>query len=349
MIDLFSLTRKPLNRLLISIGITTVSFTHIIPGAQGTTIVRSQRNLNFTNFSHIPEEISRFQSAFAYVLSEDDFAIVQSDPQFVTGVPVLFNPLSPQFDAISTSIAGENLVTAPLQFDSVTGNVFGQNDLSYSEFLPDRLDSANLSSASTFSVDNTEHLISTVGQSGFNFSFLVQPEETLSFDFHSSSELQASTNLSRATNLEVTDQQVIYFYTQPANVEIDNGILMLSLYPQLHLSANDPRIEVGLLALNNTINSTETDSYTVNHNSSIQESSPYFNLSTSQNAGDNLRGTFEYTATEPTILTAVAYTSNSATSSDSARIPESATGLPLIYFSLIILGAKLISHRTKSE
>ena len=342
MIDLFLSTRRLINRFLISIGITTVSFTHIVATANGATIARSQGSLQFTNFSHAPEELSQFQSAFAYVLSEDDFAIVQSDPPFVTGVPVLFHPLAPQFTAISTSIHGENLVTAPLQFNSVTGNVFGQNNFSYSEFLPNQLSSANLSSASTFSVNNTAHLISTVGQSGFNISFLVQPEETLTFDFQSSSELQALTNFSRATDLEVTDQQVIYFYTQPANVEINNGILMFSLYPQLHLSANDPRIEVGLLELSNTINSTETDSYTVNYNSSPQESSPYFSLSTPQNAGDNLRGTFEYTATEPTILTAVAYTSNSATSSNSARIPESSTGLPLIYFSLIFVGAKLI-------
>ena len=342
MIYLFLPTKRLISRLLVSIGITTVSVVAVIDTADGTTIARSEGSLQFTNFSHTHDELQQFQSTFAYVLSEDDFAIIQSDPPFVTGVPVLFHPLAPQFTPISTSQSGENLVTAPLQLNSVTGDVFGHNNVSYSPVAPDRLSSANLSSASTFSVGNTDHLISTAGQSGFNISFFLEPEAEFTFEFQSDSELEASTNSSSTTEVKVTETKVIYFFAEPVNVDINNGILMFSLSPQLHLSANDHRIAVGLLELNETLTSQGTYSHVVNYNGSSQGSSPYFNLETPQNNGDRLKGTFEYVATQPTILTAVAYTSSVAVSSRSTKIPESSPGSSLIYLSLIVLGAKLI-------
>ena len=338
---LFLSTQKIISRALLSTSITTISLTSAISAANGTTLARSQSSLQFTNFSHTPTEVSQFQSAFAYVLSGDDFAIIKSDPMYVTGVPVFFHPLSPQFPAISTSVPGENSVVAPFQFKSATGNTFGQNSVSYSGSISNQLSSANLSSGSTFSVKNNNHFISTVGQSGFNFSFFLEPEDKLTFDFHSSSEVQVLTDESSVAEVEET--QVIYFFTQPADVDISNGILRLSLHPQLNLSANEPRIEVGLLEL--TANSTSEGIYsqTINYNGSSEESSSYFNLSTPQNTGDDITGTFEYTATEPTIFTAVAYTSSAAASFSSTKIPESSTRLSLIYLSLIVLGTQIVN------
>ena len=338
---LFLSTQKIISKALLSTSITTLSLTSTISAANGTTLARSQSSLQFTNFSHTPTAVSQFQSAFAYVLSGDDFAIIKSDPMYVTGVPVFFHPLSPQFPAISRSVPGENSVVAPFQFKSATGNTFGQNSVAYSESISNQLSSANLSSASTFSVKNNDHFISTVGQSGFNVSFFLEPEDKLTFDFQSSSELEVVADESSVAEVEET--QVIYFFTQPADVDINNGILRLSLHPQLNLSANDPRIEVGLLEL--TANSTSEDTYsrTINYNGSSEESSSYFNLSTTQNTGDDITGTFEYTATEPTLFTAVAYTSSSAASLSSTKVPESSTRLPLIYLSLIVIGVKIVN------
>ncbi|MGK7935565.1 MAG: hypothetical protein AB4206_07145 [Xenococcaceae cyanobacterium] len=338
---LFLSTQKIISRALLSTSITTISLNSAISAANGTTLARSQSSLQFTNFSHTPTEVSQFQSAFAYVLSGDDFAIIKSDPMYVTGVPVLFHPLSPQFPAISTSVPGENSVVAPFQFKSATGNTFGQNSVSYSGSISNQLSSANLSSGSTFSVKNNNHFISTVGQSGFNFSFFLEPEDKLTFDFHSASEVQALTDKSSVAEVEET--QVIYFLTQPADVDNNNGILMLSLYPQLHLSANDPRIEVDLLELTTNSTSEGTYSRTINYNGSPEESSSYFNLSTPPNTGDDITGTFAYTAKEPTIFTAVAYTSSFAASFNSTKIPESSTRLSLIYLSLIVIGTNIVN------
>ena len=336
--QLFISTKKTISRTLLSIGISTIGLTSAISTASGTTLARSQNSLQFTNFSHAPEEVSPFQSAFAYVLTQNNFAIIKSDPMFVTGVPLSFHPLAPQYSALSTSTPGENSVAAPFEFNSVTGGTLGHNTFTYSDSIPDRLSSVNLSSASTFSVNDTAHFVSTVGQSGFNISFLLQPDEKFTFDFYSSSQLETLTNWSSTTTVEET--QVIYFFTQPVGVDINNGVLRLSLYPQLNLSGNDDRIDTSLLELTSTLSPNGDYSRIVNYNGSSEESSPYFKLSTRQNAGDDLRGTFEYTATRPTIFTAVAYTS-SAASSSSTKIPESSLRLSIIYFSFILIGAKL--------
>ncbi|MGK7948631.1 MAG: hypothetical protein AB4368_07455 [Xenococcaceae cyanobacterium] len=341
---LFISTQKIISRALLSIGITTISITSAISAANGTTLARSQSSLQLTNFSHVPTEVLPLQSAFAYVLTKNDFAIIKSDPMFVTGTPVLFHSLAPQIPAFFTSKSEGNSVTAPFQYDSVTGNVFSQNNFTYSESIPDRLSSVNLSSASDLSVDHTNHLISTVGQSGINLSFFLEPEEKLTFDFQSTSALESRTNDFSTTT--VAETQVMYFFTQPADVEINNGILMLSLYPQLHLSANDPRIEVGLLELTTNLISEETRSRTINYNRSPEESSDYFSLEDRQNPDDHISGTFEYTATQPTIFNVVAYTSNSATSSRSTKIPESSTTLSLIYFSSLVICARLVKQLT---
>lgn len=341
---LFISTKKIISRALLSIGITTISITNAISAANGTTLARSQSSLQLTDFSHVSTEILPFQSAFAYVLTKNNFAIIKSDPLFVTGTPVLFHSLAPQIPAFFTSKSAGNSVTAPFQYDSVTGNVFGQNNFTYSESIPNRLSSVNLSSASDLSVDNTNHLISTVGQSGINLSFFLEPEEKLTFDFQSTSALESRTNDFSTTT--VSETQVMYFFTQPADVEINNGILMLSLYPQLHLSANDPRIEVGLLELTTNLTSEGISSGTINYNRSPEESSDYFLLEDRQNLEDNISGTFEYRATQPTIFNLVAYSSNSATSSRSTKIPESSTILSLIYFSSIVICARLVKQLT---
>lgn len=342
---LFISIQKIFSRALLSIGITAIGLTNAISAANGTTLARSQSSLQLTDFSHVPTEILPFQSAFAYVSTVNDFAIIKSDPMFVTGTPVLFHPLAPQIPAFFTSKFEGNSVTAPFQYDSVTGNVFGQNNFTYSESIPDRLSSVNLGSASDFSVNSTnDHSISTVGQSGINLSFFLEPEEKLTFDFQSTSVLESRTNDFSTTT--VAETQVMYFFTQPADVEINNGILMLSLYPQLHISANDPRIEVGLLELTTNLRSEETRSRTINYNRSPEESSDYFSLEDRQNPDDNISGTFEYTATQPTIFNVVAYTSNSATSSRSTKIPESSTTLSLIYFSSLVICARLVKQLT---
>ena len=338
--QLFIFTKKTISRALLSIGISTIGLTSAISTASGTTLARSQNSLQFTNFSHAPEEVSPFQSAFAYVLTENNFAIMKSDPIFVTGVPLFFHPLAPQYSALSTSTPEENSVAAPFEFNSLTGNAFGQNTFTYSDSIPDRLSSVNLSSASSFSVNDTAHHISAVGQAGVNISFVLESEETLSFDFKLFSQLKTSTNWSSTTKVRVEDKQVMYFFTQSADTKSDNGILLFSLYPQLHLSANNSDIEVGLLELTTNATSEETYSRTINYNGSSEPSSSYFKVLNSQNGGDDVRGTFEYTATQPTIFTAVAYTS-SAASSISTKIPESSTKLSLIYFSLMVIGAKL--------
>lgn len=341
---LFISTKKIISRALLSIGITTISITSAISAANGTTLARSQSSLQLTDFSHVSTEILPFQSAFAYVLTKNNFAIIKSNPLFVTGTPVLFHSLAPQIPAFFTSKSEGNSVTAPFQYDSVTGNVFGQNNFTYSESIPNRLSSVSLSSASDLSVDNTNHLISTVGQSGINLSFFLEPEDKLTFDFQSTSALESRTNDFSTTT--VAETQVMYFFTQPADVEINNGILMLSLYPQLHLSANDPRIEVGLLELTTNLTSEGISSGTINYNRSPEESSDYFSLEDRQNLEDNISGTFEYKATQPTIFNVVAYTSNSATSSRSTKIPESSTILSLIYFSSLVICARLVKQLT---
>ena len=336
---LFISTQTIISRTLLSIGIITIGVTSTVSAAKGTTLARSQSSLNFTNFSHTPTEVSQFQSAFAYVLTANNFAIIKSDPLFVTGVPVFFNPLSPQFPALSTSIPGGNSVIAPFQFESVTGSTFGQNNLFYSDSTATQLSSAQLSSASTFSVNNIDHFVSTVGQSGLNISFFLEPGDKLTFDFQSSSEVNTLTTGSSVAEVEET--QVIYFFTQPTDVDINDGILLLSLYPQLHLSANKSEIEVGLLELTTNSHSEGTHSRIVNYNGSVEESSSYFNLFTPQNDEDDLLGTFEYTADRSTIFTAVAYTSSAAASSSFTKIPESSARLSLIYLSLMVMGAKL--------
>ena len=335
---LFVSTKKILSRALISLGITTISLASNISTAQGTTIVGSQNSLGFTNFSHNATQIKLFQSALAYVSTTDDFAIIKSDPMFVTGIPVLFHPLASQFPALFTSTSQGNSITAPFQLTSVTGNIIGQNTLVYSE--PDRLSSANLTSASSFSVEHPNHLISLTGQSGINLSFFLQPEETFTFQFQSSSKLENPTNTVNTTVSEET--KVMYFFAQPADVAINNGILFLSLYPQLRLSANHLDIDVGLLSLTTKSNSEGIYSQTINHNGSLTASSPYFNLSAFQNTQDNIQGTFTYTATRPTILTTVAYTSSSAASSRLTQIPESSNIWALVYFSFLAIGAKLL-------
>ena len=341
--------------LLLSCSVIAGSSTSIVTPSNAVTLAKAQGSLEFRNFSHIPQEVATFQSAFAYVATEQEFGIVTSNPMFVAGVPFMIHPLAPKFPASLTSQLGATIVTAPLAFNSVTGYVSGKNSLVYSEINSQNLLSVNLNSENMFSVGDTGHAVWTVGQSYFQSRFYLGTGEKFYFDFQSFfNQLDVATSYPQTEALKIEESQVIYFFSHPVDVDINQAILMFSLYPNLAISVNDPRIDVGLVNVVKQKTSNKSDSLEIFGNSNHLQFSQYFKLET-QNIEDNFLGLFEYVAEEPKLLTIVSYISSEVISQrppidttvipeKPAQVPESSTNLHLLCLTLIGIGTRIKSN-----
>lgn len=312
-------------KLVCSTILTITSLVGITTSSNATTLVGGGK-LELDEFSHIPQEIEHFQSAFAYIATKHDFTMVMSDPPFVTGIPFIVDPSVPQIPATFESFTNQNSVQSEFIFDSVFGQVSGNNSWNYSD-NSEQLQSTNLNSESSFTVKDLNHAVWTVGQSGFQASFDLATNETFSFDFDSwFAKLQAS-NFTDTHSLAVKQSHVIYFYAQPQDINFEHAILMFPLYPNLEIAANDSRIDVGLLGIFGSLTSEADRSLKVSGNGSPHDFSDYFYLDSATET-DNIVGTFEYVASQPTKLTVVGYTSSEAVSTHTS-VPEPSVILPL--------------------
>lgn len=326
--------RQIKRKLVCSTILTVTSLVGCATSGNAATLI-TEGTLELNEFSHIPEEIERFQSAFAYVATEQEFTVIMSDPPFVTGIPFIIHPSANKLPAIFESFLNGNSVKSGLEFDSVFGQASGNNYLNYFD-NSEQLQTAHLNSESWFTVKNIDHAVWTVGQAGFQASFDLATNETFSFNFDSWFEtLEVSNSFYKNQSLAVEQSHVIYFYAQPTEVNFDHAILSFPLYPNLAISANDSRIDVGLLGMIGSLTSEEDYSLTVSGNGSPQDFSEYFHLN-SVTQKESLAGRFNYIADRPTRLTVVSYTSSEAVSINTS-VPEPSVILPLFCFSAIAL------------
>ncbi|MEA5536364.1 hypothetical protein [Crocosphaera sp. XPORK-15E] len=340
--------------LLLSFGVIAGSLTSIVTPSKAVTLAKAQGSLEFTNFSHIPQEVATFQSAFAYILTQEEqnLTVVTSTPMFVTGLSnIFFHPSSTKIPANLISLPGVNLVTAPLGFNSVSGLTMGSNQLVYSSLNPEQLLSVNLSSQSLVSVSNIPHIVSTTGQSAFNATFYLEPEDRFSFDFNSYLNLETDHSLPYIEQAKVDEEQVIYFSAYPADMNINNEFLFFAFYPHMKISASNSNIDVGLLQIDGHLSEDSNYSLEVNGNGNPLNFSDYFKFEQNQNSENNSQGIFQYVAEQSTIITVAAYISSNAFSShffvpealpskQSVTISEPSISKPLFYFCIMVLGGK---------
>ncbi|MGF1478227.1 MAG: hypothetical protein ACFB4I_01875 [Cyanophyceae cyanobacterium] len=261
-----------------------------------------------------------------------------TEPQFVTGTPLLLNPLATRFPVIDRPLPGGGAAIAPLNFDPVTGSVAGSARVTFAESQAELL-AVNLGSESQLSGGDA-HLVATVGQSGFSSSFLIGANETFSVDWQSALDLAASTSNLPSEAVEVQERHVAYFSARPADLELNDAVLMFSLFPQTRLSASDPRIDVGVLEI--VGNSTAEES---SHRITDNGSSPDSEFQIEEHQARSASGSLTYAADDPTILTVTAYTSSAAYTAANPEKPVSVSEPTGPVSLLIAIGIGLLSRK----
>lgn len=285
---------RPLSYLaisLFSLGITPV---------KAAELVQTGGSLTSNNYSHLPQSFAGTQSAIAQFATPEETFLGVSDPQFVTGPIFIPNPSATPIPVDYDQIPGGEQVSVSLDFPEVQGSVSGSSVglTTANDFT------TTLSSKTQFSVNSPEpYLLSTVGQAGWEANFNLDASETFSFDFAGLTAWETDAEV-----LRQEQEYVIYFYTLPIGVEIENPHLIFSFFPELTVTASDPRMDVGLVQI---VSDGQQHQIFGNRD-------PYFDVDLGDPSFD---GFFTYTAEVPTVLTTVAYSSSLATSTN-ATVPE---------------------------
>ncbi len=291
--------------------------------SQAATFVNSSSSLELHSFSHQLQDSAVFSSAFGLISNGEQTFVGTSDPQFVTGPSLIFHPDGTNLPVVKQLLSDGVTTFLPLNLDFIQGQITGTSQV----ILTDHQKlSANLISQLQYKLaEDLPFVSSTVAQSGWQMSFLLEENEVFSYQFTSLIKAQFTSNF-----LSRKERIVIYFYTLPRGIELVNPILSFSLAPEPMISANSPLLNVGLLVINQ-----ESGSLKI-----LGNSRPYFQIE--QISNQQVQGTFEYLAHQSTTLNLVAYTSSSFTSVNSPILVSEPDfrGLGIVLCFLIIIKRK---------